>query len=62
MSKSETTGWVIEHRNSEVSKPYYFAGPGKWSYNHLDAVRFARKEDADKFNTDGDRVAAHAWY
>lgn len=46
--KSEPeTGWVIEHKNSEPCAPLYWAGNG-WSREHMKAIRFARKEDAER--------------
>ncbi len=39
-------GWVIEHADSEVSRPMYWAGHNRWSDDHAAAVRFARQEDA----------------
>ena len=63
-------GWVIEHRRSLVSEPEYWTGNG-WSKNHLDAIRFARKIDAERARNgfdeyDGDdprehRVCEHQW-
>ena len=46
------TGWVIEKGDSPVSKPLYWTGavnPLSWSDDHLEAVRFSRKEDAERF-------------
>lgn len=40
-------GWVIEHKNSEPCAPLYWSGNG-WSRDHLRAIRFARKEDAER--------------
>jgi hypothetical protein len=43
-------GWVIEcYATGRIA---YWAGPQLWSWEHLEAVRFARKEDAE-------RVARH---
>lgn len=55
------TGWVVESGASEPSRPLYLAGPGKWSVDNLKAVRFSRKEDAQKFALKSDRVCEHAW-
>lgn len=69
----EEYGWVIERGDSEVSAPTYWSGPtatfrNGWSQNHLDAIRFARKVDAEKISTKlqvpGDpinRVCEHIW-
>jgi hypothetical protein len=39
--------WVIEGSWSPVSDPAYWAGSSMWVRDHLKAIRFARKEDAD---------------
>ena len=63
-------GWVIEEGRSAVCSPVYFAGllhgqriVFKWSKLDLDAVRFARAEDADRMLTPdlGHRVCEHMW-
>lgn len=61
----EETGWVIEREDSEPSHPMYFAGKN-WSYNNLEAIRFARKGDAETvcrymFPGQPHRIADHAW-
>lgn len=72
MRYPEETGWLIEDAQSEVSAPSYLAGysegrPGAWSTKHLDAIRFARKVDAEQAATlidDGEhevRICEHAW-
>lgn len=56
------TGWVIERGDSQPARPLYLAGPNYWSFDNLEAVRFARKEDADKFKQyANDRICEHAW-
>jgi hypothetical protein len=69
MQKTEY-GWVIERGDSTVDAPTYWAGPvnhglNTWSQNHMDAVRFARKDDAERvapYLGDGHhRVAEHGW-
>lgn len=65
------SGWLIEQGDSPVSHPLYLAGygdgrPGSWSEDHLQAIRFARKDDADRALTLLDdeatyRVCQHAW-
>ncbi len=64
--------WVIEHEDSEPSLPRYFTGMLalglRWSKpgDHKAAVRYARKEDAEKtaISVDGagkHRVCEHGW-
>lgn len=60
-------GWVIEHRLSPTHSPKYWAGNG-WSTDHMKAIRFARKEDAERSRNGFDdefalehRVAEHGW-
>lgn len=62
---SEEAGWVIEHYDSQVSVPAYFACIS-WSTDNLRAVRFARKEDAQRmsnylFPGEPHRIADHMW-
>lgn len=66
-------GWVIENAESEPSRPLYFAGHkdrkpegpnahNPWSYDNLDAIRFARKEDAENMGMQSEvRICEHAW-
>lgn len=57
-------GWVIEKKDSEVAQPIYWAGLDQWSQYHEDAIRFARKLDAERVATKiglGHRVAEHIW-
>lgn len=59
------TGWVIEREDSEPSRPMYYAGVN-WDYDNLKAIRFARKEDAEKmcrymFPGEPHRIADHMW-
>lgn len=62
MTKSQNeTGWVVEVGSSDTSHPTYLAGPHRYTTDHLKAVRFARKEDAEKFALKTDRVCEHAW-
>ena len=64
--------WVIERDTSAPSAPEYFTGrlhPALWWSNpgeHEDALRFARKQDAEKFTLSLDcarqhRVCEHGW-
>lgn len=65
---TKETGWVVEHRSSPVSQPMYWTGFGNgqgiWCDDHLQAIRFAREEDArkiaDNFDT-AHRVCEHIW-
>lgn len=58
-------GWVIEHRTSEPSQPWYWIGDTSWSYHHAAAVRFARRVDAETVSRHlgrgGHRVCQHQW-
>jgi len=70
---TETTiegGWVIENQSSQVCEPVYWGGRGDWTKDHLKAVRFSRKEDAESMaeylafmedETYNHRVAYHEW-
>ena len=72
--------WVIESGHNEPHGPFYWAGyiphdrgvmgwGDNWSADHMDAVRFARREDAEKVRDmvtraprDGEhRVVEHGW-
>lgn len=62
--------WVIEEAYSPTSAPrYYTLRPGAehfWSHDHADALRFARKQDADDYvahfvQVDSSRVCEHGW-
>jgi hypothetical protein len=64
------TGWVLEHETSEPCAPRYLSTcPLKgyvWSPDHLKALRFARREDAEAvaanvYPASRHRVAEHAW-
>lgn len=68
---ADETGWVIERGDSEPSAPTYWAGlgdrdfDGRWSQDHMDAIRFARKLDAErvsaKMRWPNNRVCEHGW-
>ena len=63
--RGEETGWVIEREDSEPSRPMYWAG-FQWEYDNLKAIRYARKEDAQKaskymFPGEPHRIADHMW-
>lgn len=57
----EETAWLVERGDSSTGAPLYLAGRDDWTDDNLAAVRFARKEDAQRFAGVGDRVAEHAW-
>jgi hypothetical protein len=64
-------GWVIEKHDSEPCEPLYWScgvNPLSWSKDNLEAVRFARKEDAARFMDEcfdhanmKNRIAEHGW-
>jgi hypothetical protein len=59
-------GWVIERGDSEPSAPTYWAGlDDRWSQDHMDAIRFARKRDAERISArmryPNNRVCEHMW-
>jgi hypothetical protein len=60
------TGWVIERGDSQPSTPTYWAGPDRWSQDHMDAVRFTRQIDAARVASRETwlaphRVCEHVW-
>lgn len=64
---SNETGWVIERGDSEPFAPTYWAGiEDRWSQDHQDAIRFARKCDAERISArmryPNNRVCEHVWY
>lgn len=70
---SDESGWVIERADSCPAEPKYWAAgqreaerPSAWTSNHEEAIRFARKIDAEKvsrrlFPAIDVRIAEHAW-
>lgn len=63
-------GWLIEDAESPVSAPTYFRGDANgpsFTEDHHQAIRFARKQDAERFalmcsgTLDGVRIAFHEW-
>jgi hypothetical protein len=75
-NRTEEPGYVIERGDSEPSAPLYFVGysfrdGGAFGYNHMDAIRFCRKEDAQRVVDsitsgaeepwDTYRVCEHVW-
>lgn len=76
MTEKTETGWVLERGDSEVSRPLYWNGtaigtePSAWTFDNLNAVRFARQIDAQVAAHNlmgrgqsrmGVRVAEHGW-
>lgn len=68
---TEEFAWIIEHRSSQPCSPMYWAGNG-WEADHMRAVRFARKLDAERtaagFDEDDPlphegphRICEHGW-
>ena len=63
---TEQAGWVIEGAWSETSRPDYWVGSSAWSTDHMKALRFARKQDAQQaadLMLDGInyRICEHVW-
>lgn len=62
---STETGWVIERGDSPPSAPTYWAGDDRWSEDHMDAIRFARKWDGERVSArlfyPNNRVCEHVW-
>ena len=44
---SEESGWLIERGDSETSRPLYWGGEHCWTYDNIQAIRFARKQDGE---------------
>ena len=74
MSSNTEFAWLIERADSEPSAPWYWAAghqPNKgkgtgWTQDHLEAIRFARRRDADKvaerlFPDIEVRICEHGW-
>lgn len=73
---TEESGWLIERGDSEPSAPDYWGwstgkesddGPGlDWTRDHHEALRFARKVDAERYAEDigwnNVRICEHGWY
>src|SRR6185312_3151035 len=61
----EEFGWVIERGDSSPSSPTYWSGPDYWSQDHMDAVRFSRKQDAERvacrLHGGHHRICEHGW-
>lgn len=62
---AEESGWVIELDSSPASEPSYWTGKD-WSENHMMAIRFARRIDAQRVHYHllpaiDVRICEHAW-
>jgi hypothetical protein len=67
------SGWLIERADSSPAEPRYWAAGQReaerssaWTSNHMQAIRFARKEDAERVAArimkDIDvRICEHDW-
>lgn len=67
------SGWVIERADSDAAEPKYWAAGQReaerssaWTSNHMEAIRFARKDDAEKvarriMRGVGVRICEHQW-
>lgn len=70
---TDEIGWVIERADSEPSAPKYWAAgqqdpqrTSAWTSNHMQAIRFARKLDAERVAERAMkgidvRICEHAW-
>lgn len=65
MSDVASFAWCIERGDSSPSTPTYWSGPDYWSQDHMDAVRFLRKQDAERvacrLGQGYHRVCEHGW-
>jgi hypothetical protein len=55
VNMSDESGWLIERADSSPAEPKYWAAGQReaerssaWTSNHMEAIRFARKDDAEK--------------
>lgn len=58
--------WVVEDPNTPADTPNYWAGGGRFARNHMQAIRFAREEDAMRcaksvFKGMFPRIVRHGW-
>lgn len=63
---TDETGWIIEGGWSSVSHPDYWGGSSVWSSDHMKALRFARRQDAQQaadlmLSGINVRICEHAW-
>ncbi len=65
MNRRRETGWCLE--KGTLSRPQFLTiveGHSQWTPAHLDALRFARREDAERVASlyrDTERVVEHLW-
>lgn len=71
--RMDESGWVIERADSSPAEPKYWAAGQReaerssaWTSNHMEAIRFARKDDAEKvanriMKDIPVRIAEHGW-
>lgn len=61
LGPQDETAWLVER--TDAPAPLYMSGRLTWSESANDAVRFARREDAEAFAPVGAafRVCEHAW-
>lgn len=67
------SGWVIERGDSSPAEPKYWAAGNQdasrfvaWTSNHMEAIRFARRDDAEKVHKRmmrdiAVRICEHQW-
>lgn len=70
---NDESGWLIERADSSPAEPKYWAAGQReaerssaWTSNHMEAIRFARKDDAEKVANRimagiDVRICEHAW-
>ena len=65
-ARADIFSWVIEGGWTDIYKPEYWVGSSAWSGDHMRALRFARRQDAQQaadlmlagVNV---RICEHAW-
>ena len=66
MSETVERGWLIE-RSTEHGPAYIFVDSNEmlgWTHDSLQAIRFARKEDAEqvaRMIDDAEKITEHEW-
>lgn len=65
-AKMENSAWLIELEVSSPATPQYWIGSSAWSSDNQEAIRFARKVDAERaamMMLDGIniRICEHIW-
>ena len=73
LADKNESGWLIERGDSDPAAPKYWAAGQReaerssaWTSNHMEAIRLARREDAEKvakrlFPSIAVRIAEHGW-